>query len=113
MNNAVYYKNCESKRRRSQLTIARDADQILCSISKFDFDGFMILGDNLAALSFRARKIYWSTQTIIGATILDLAKYQMYRFHYFTMLAQFDCRLLFSDTDSLLYKPEVQTFMRN
>ena len=104
MNNAVYGKNCESKRRRSKLTIARDADQVLSSISKFEFDRFMIFGDNLAALSFRARKIYWNTQTIIGATILDLAKYQMYSFHYFTMRAHFDCRLLYSDTDSLLYK---------
>ena len=43
----------------------------------------MIFGDNLAALSSRARKIYWNTPTIIGATILDLAKYQMYSFHYF------------------------------
>ena len=28
----------------------------------------------------------------------------MYSFHYFTMRAHFDCRLLYSDTDSLLYK---------
>ena len=42
--------------------------------------------------------------TIIGATILDLAEYQMYNFHYYTMRAYFDCRLLYSDPDSLLYK---------
>ena len=102
INNAVYGKNCESKRRRSKLTIARDADQVLSSISKFEFDRFTIFGYNLAALSFRARKIYWNNPTIIGATILDLAKYQMYSFHYFTMRAHFDCRLLYSDTDSLL-----------
>ena len=102
MNNAVYDKNCESKRRRSKLTIARDAEQVLSSISKFDFDRFMIFGDNLAALSFHARKIYWNTPTIIVATIRDLAKYQMYNFHYYTMRAHFDCRLLYSDTDSLL-----------
>ena len=104
MNNAVYGKNCESKRRRSKLTIARDADQVLSSILKFGFDRFMIFGDNLAALSFRARKIYWNTPTKIGATILDLAKYQTYSFHYFTMRAHFDCSLLYSVTDSLLYK---------
>ena len=104
MNNAVYGKNCESKRRRSTLAIARDTDQVLSSISKFEFDRFMIFRDNLAALSFHARKIYWNTPTMIRATILDLAKYQMYSFHYYTMRAHFDCRLLYSDTDSLLYK---------
>ena len=64
----------------------------------------MIFGDNLDALSFRARKVYWNTPTIIRATILDLAKYKMYNFHYYTMRAHFDCRLLSGDTVSLLYK---------
>ena len=87
MNKAVYGKKCESNRRRSQLTIKRDADQVLSSITKFEFDLFMIFGENLAALPFRARKVYWNTPTIVGATILDLAKYQMYSFHYYTMPA--------------------------
>ena len=39
MNNAVYGKNCESKRRRNKLTIARDADQVLSSFSKFELIG--------------------------------------------------------------------------
>ena len=68
------------------------------------FDRFMKFGYNLTALSFRARKIFSNTPTIIGATILDLARYQMYSFHYYTMRAPFDCRLLYSDTDCLLYK---------
>ena len=109
MNNAVYGRNCESKRRRSKLTIARDADQVVSYISKFEFDRFMISQNNQAALSFRGRKIYWSTPAIIGATILDLAKYQKYGFHYYTMRVLFDCRLLHSDTESLLYK----TWSRN
>ena len=57
MKNAAYGKNCESKRRRRKLTIARDADHVLNSISKFEFDRIMIFGDNLAALSFHARRI--------------------------------------------------------
>ena len=101
---AVYSKNCKSKRRRSKLTIARDDDQVLSSISKFEFDRLMTFGDNLDALSFSARKIYWNIQTIIGATILDLAEYQMYSFHYYTMRAHIDFRLLYRDTNSLLYK---------
>ena len=104
MNNAVYGKNFESRRRRSKLTFVRDADQVLCFTSKFEFDRFMTFGDNLAALSFRARKVYRNTPTIIRATMLDLAKYQMYSFHYYTMRAHFDCRLLYSDTDSSLCK---------
>ena len=82
MNNAVYGKNCESK--RSKLTIQRDAGQVLSFISKFEFDRFMMFGNSLAALSFRAKKIYWNTPTLIGTTILDLAKYQLNNFYYYT-----------------------------
>ena len=64
----------------------------------------MIIGDNLAPLHFRARKVYWNTPTIILALILDLAKFQMYSFYYYTTRTHFDCRLLYSDTDSLLFK---------
>ena len=73
------------------------------SISKLEFNQFMIFGDNLAALSFRARKIYWNTPTIIGATILYLSKYQMYSFHYFIIGAHFY-------TDSLIYKIRSREF---
>ena len=41
---------------------------------------------------------------MIGATIIDLAKYQMYSFHYYTMRANFDCRLLYSEMDIILIK---------
>ena len=93
-----------AKRRGCKLTVERDADQALCSTSMFKFDRFMIFGDNHAALSFRVRKINWNNPSIIGATVLDLAKYQLYRFHYYIMRAHFDCRLLCWETDSLLYK---------
>ena len=58
----------------------------------------------MAALCSRPRKIYWDTQTLVGATILDLAKYFMYQFQYGTMRSSFDCRLFYSDSDSLLYR---------
>ena len=31
----------------------------------------------------------------------------MYRFHYYVILPNFSCRLLYSDTDSLLYRVEL------
>ena len=42
----------------------------------------------------------------MGATVLDLSKYYMYRFHYQVMRQNLQCRLLFSDTDSLIYRIE-------
>ena len=77
MNNAVYGKNCESKRRRSKITFTRNAEQVLNVVSKFEFDRYMIFGENMAALTTRPKSIFWNTPPIVGATILDLAKYPM------------------------------------
>ena len=75
MNNAVYGKHCESKRRRMKIELMRDARRTLTIVSKFEFDKIKVFGENMAALSSRPRKIYWDTPTIVGATIPDLAKF--------------------------------------
>ena len=103
-NNAVYGKYCESKRRRMKIELRRDARRTLPIVSKFEFDKFKQFGEKMAALSSHPEKIYWYTTTILGATILDLAKYYLYQFNYGTMRSSFDCRSLYCDTDSLLYR---------
>ena len=112
MNNAVYGKNCESKRRRSKITITLNAKQVLDVVSKLEFDRFMIFGENMAALTTRPKSILWNTPTIVGATILDLAKYHIYYFHYLVMHPNFNCRLLYSDTDSLLNSVQSPDFYK-
>ena len=110
LNNVDYGKNSESKRRRMKIELTRDARRTLTIVSKFD--KFEVFGENMAAFSSRPRKIYWDTPTIVGATILDLAKFYMYQFHYGTMRSSFDCRLLYSETDSLLYRINCEDFYR-
>ena len=74
MNNAVYGKNCESKRRRNKLVVNRDAESTVSTISNFEFERYFIFEENLAALSTRPKKIYWNTPTIVGASILGLGE---------------------------------------
>ena len=112
MNKAFYGKNCESKRRRMKIELLRDARRTLTIVRKFEFDKFKVFGENMAALSSRPKKIYWDTPTIVGATILDLAKYYMYQFHYGTMRSSIDFWLLYSDTDSLLYRINCEDLYR-
>ena len=39
-----------------------------------------------------------------GLTVLDLSKWKMHDFHYDFIKKNFDTELLFTDTDSLIYK---------
>ena len=112
LNDAVYRKSCESKRRRMKIELTKEARRTLNIVSKFEFDKFAVVGENTAALSSRPRKIYWDTQIIIGVTIFDLAKYYMYQFDYGTMRSSFDCRLLYSETDSFLYRSNGEDLYR-
>ena len=76
------------------------------------FQEFEIFDQNLAALILRKRSILWNKPTIVGATILDLAKYHMYDFHY-NVMKNFDCRLMYSDADSLLYEIKGKDFYKD
>ena len=64
----------------------------------------------MAAFTSNPTKIYWDVPTIVGASVLELAKFQMYKFHYDIMTPNFECRLLCSDTDSLLTKSKVKIY---
>ena len=83
--------------------LIRSEKELLEQSSKFNFKSFKIFNPNLAAVTLRRTEFTWSKPLIIGATILDLSKMFMFRFHYKTMKENFACKLLYSDTDSLTY----------
>ena len=55
----------------------------------------------MAVVTTRKTKINCVKPTTVGASILDLSKAFMLRFHYENMKQRFKCALLYSDTDSL------------
>ena len=112
MNNSCYGKTLESKRKRVNLTVVRSEEEVRKVTANHLFQDFKIFDENLAAMITRKRTILWNKPTIVGATILDLAKYHMYNFHYNVMKKNFDCRLIYSDTDSLLYEIKGKDFYK-
>lgn len=108
MVNSVYGKTCESKRNRSSVKLVRTETEALSCLQKHTCKTFKIFDPSLAAITLRPSIIYWNKPTVIGAVILDLAKLEMYAFHYRVMKNYFSCTLLYSDTDSLMYKIETK-----
>ena len=104
MVNSSFGKTCEGKRNRIKVKLARSEEEALKATEKPEFKSFRILDNNLVSIVLNETEILWDKPTIVGACILDLAKHFMYQFHYQHMKPNFDCTLLYSDTDSFVYK---------
>ena len=99
MNNSAFGKTCESKRNRCQVVIVRNAQSLLQRTQNFQIKSFKIFGKNMAAIKKCKKHIYWSKPTILGACVLGLFKIHMFQFHYTVMKTNFDCKVLYSDTE--------------
>ena len=97
-------KMCERKRKRMKIKILRDDEETVRNIRKIEFETYKMFGENMDALTLVSTKIRGYVRTIVGAYLLELAKFQMYKFHYEVMKPNFICHLLYSDTDSLIYE---------
>ena len=108
--NSTYGKMCGSKRKRMKIKILRDAEETMQNISKFEFETYKIFGEGMAALTLAPTKIRWDVPTIVGACILELAKFEMYKFHYEVIKPSFNYHQLsiFSNypSDHFLYNAE-------
>ena len=113
MANSAYGKCCENKRNRVRAELIRDKRHLQEGIAKPTLKEFRIFDETLAMLIFKQASIYWDKPTLVGAVILDLAKLFMFEFHYMVMKKQFDCTLLYSDTDSFLYEIRTDDLYRD
>ena len=82
LNNSAYGKLCELKRERVRVNFVHNTEETMQQISAFDFKTIKTFGDDLAALTSAPRVINWNVPTIVGACVLEIAKFKMYRFHY-------------------------------
>ena len=110
MNNSCYGKTLESKRNRLTVQLVSDRENLSRRTDTPFFCEFKIFNENLAAISSRKRFILWNKPTIVGASVLDLAQFHMFNFHYNVMKKHLNCFVLYSDTDSLLYEIKYTDF---
>ena len=65
---------------------------------------FHISSKNFVAIHEIKPVLTFNKPIYVGFSIIDLSKFLMYEFHYKYIKNKFDAKLLFTDTDSLVYE---------
>ena len=111
MTNAAYGKMLENIRDRVNVQFCINAKQFnkWTSSPLFANNINIIKEDSLCLVKTSKRTIMLNKTIYVGASILDLSKLLMYKFHYDVMKVQFPKALMMkTDTDSLLYFIETE-----
>ena len=104
MNNSVFGKTMENLRKRMSVKLVNNANDYVRCISKSSFVSKKIFSNNFVAIHEIKKVLTLNKPIYVGFSILDLSKYLIYEFHYKYIESKFDARLLFTDTDSLVYE---------
>ena len=110
MVNSSFGKTCGGKRNRIKPRITRTEEETLKWTKKPEYQSSKIISEDLVTLCLQQSELLWDKPTIVGACILHLAKKFMFEFHYKVMKKNFDCILLYSDTDSFVYEKRSRDF---
>ena len=110
MNNSVFGKTCENQKKRTDIQLVTTDQKRKTLTEKPHCLGFRIFDENLAAIDMRKIKVLIDKPFYVGFTVLELSKLHMYRFHYEVIKPKYGekARLLFTDTDSLMYEIETE-----
>jgi hypothetical protein len=111
MNNSVFGKTMEDVRKYSSFRLCTSEQQRLKYTARPTYKSCTPYGDDiatskLAGIDLRPEMVELCKPIYMGASILDLSKIHMFRFHYDTMLPRYGqdkLKLLFTDTDSLTF----------
>ena len=106
MLNSLFGKTIENPEKRTKIKLCRTRNELEKTVGKSTFKRSKIIDPNLVGVETRYPYVNLNKPYYIGVTILELSKLHMYDFHYNTMKKVFgtDLRLLYTDTDSLLYE---------
>ena len=104
MINSVYGKKMENLRKRINVKLVDNAEDILKYTNKPTYITRKIFGKDYAAIHEIKPVLLLNKSIYVGFTVLDLSKLKMYDFHYNFILNSFNAELLFTDRDSLTYE---------
>ena len=104
MNNSVFGKTMENLRKRISVKLINNAKDYVKCITKPSFVSQKIFSKNFVAIHEIKAILTLNKPIYVGFSILDFSTLLMHEIHYKYIKSKFDVKLLFTDTDSLVYE---------
>ena len=105
MNNAVFGKTMEDKRKHLDFEIVSDETRFMKCVNNPSFKHSHIISDNLVGVEKQKAQLKLDKPIFIGMSVLDLSKQHMYKFYYDVMKPKYgdNIRMVYTDTDSFVF----------
>ena len=115
MNNSVFGKTMENIRNRVDVKLVNTKEKLRKLVAKPNFRSRKIFSENLVSVHMKKTSLTMNKPVYLGMCILDLSKTIMYDFHYNYIKPKYGekAKLLFTDTDSLMYEIETEDFYKD
>ena len=104
MNNAVYGETMEKMRKRVKTRIVKNKKYFIKYTSKTTCINWNIYDKKLVGIHEKEVCLTLNKSIYVGFSVTEISKWEMYSFHYNSMIKKSNTRLLFTDTDSLCYE---------
>ena len=115
MNNSVFGKTMENIRNRVDVRLRTSEKSVEKLVLKPNFERLTIFNEDLVTVQMKKTALVYNKPVYLGMSILDISKILMYDFHYNNMKAKYrdNCKLLMTDTDSLMYEVKTDDFYKD
>ena len=116
MNNSVFGKTMENIRNRVDVKLVNTKEKLRKLVAKPNLKSPpKIFSENLVSVHMRKTSLTMNKPVYLGMCILDLSKIIMFDFHYNYIKSKYadKAKLLFTDTDSLMYEIETEDFYKD
>ena len=115
MNNSVFGKTMENIRNRVDVKLVNTEEKFKKLVAKPNFRSRKIFSENLISVHMKKTSLTMNKPDYLGMCILDLSKTIMFDFHYNYIKPKYGdkAKLLFTDTDSLMYEIQTEDFYKD
>ena len=115
MNNSVFGKTMENIRNRVDVKLINTEEKFKKLVAKPNFRSRKIFSENLISVHMKKTSLTMNKSVYLGMCILDLSKTIMFDFHYNYIKPKYGdkAKLLFTDTDSLMYEIQTEDFYKD